>query len=1021
MLAVARLGSGIALVARDRELGRLRAALEGAAAGTAAAVLVSGDAGVGKTRLTEELAALARESDALVLTGRCLDAGETGLPYLPFVEAMAQLPDREHSVRAHPALARLLPDLAPVAGVDARDGGMPGMDAVLAGVGARSGAGRPERDIGQLQLFDAVHGLLTDLAADRCVVLVLEDLHWADTSTRALLAFLVSRLRTQRLLIVGTYRGDDLHRRHPLRPLLAELVRLPATERLDLTPFGEADSRVFVAELADEALPEDVVREVAGRSEGNAFFAEELVAAYSARADDVGGVLPATLVDVLLNRVERLSEPAQRVIRVASVAGRRAGHATLLDVAELAEPDLEEALREAVQHHVLVARQDQGVPVYAFRHALMREAVYGDLLPGERVRLHGAYATRLAGRRGHRGVAAALAHHSMESHQLPQALAASVEAAYEAKAAGAPTESLHHLERALKLWDAVPEADRPADTDEAALLRQASHVAGGAGEPERAVAFARQAVKLVDRTGADPELAAMTRRRLASALFVFDGREDESRAVIERAWELARDLPASCEKAWVLAVYASILRGTGDPVDARTYAQLAVRDARAAGEPGVEADALVTLAALDEEDGQLEQSRDRLREAQRLALLDGAPTVELRARHYLGLNHYEHGDLDGAVRVIDEGVERARDTGLTWGSYGFELRALKVLSRYARGDWDESEAAAEPPGRRVSGTVSARIAAVGSHVMIARGRLAEAARLVTELRAEWHRDFQIVASMGAASAELALWRNRPRDGLTHLRTALEWVERLGGSKWTLVNIRLGALGVALCAEVAAAAGRRRGSAEAEAERRAAVEEGRALLGLVRDTARHGRPRTGKLGPEGLAWLARAEAEASRLDGAGDPELWLAAVDAFGYGAVYEQAVCRWRLGDALLRADRRADAGEALRAAEEVASRLGAQPLRDAVRALARRGRLRLGDGPEPRETLDPFTPRERSVLALVALGRTNRQVGAELYISEKTVSVHLSRIMAKLGATRRTEAVAMAYDRGLLDDPAPA
>jgi DNA-binding CsgD family transcriptional regulator len=988
-------------------MSRLRAAFDQAVAGTAAAVLISGDAGVGKTRLTDELAVLARSKDALVLTGRCLDAGETGLPYLPFVEAMAQVPDREAAVLAHPALAGLLPDAILPSGERA---GNPGMSAVGVLVPGARASSRTEQDVGQLQLFDAVHALLTGLAAASPVVLVLEDLHWADASTRRLLAFLVSRLREQRLLIIGTYRGDDLHRRHPLRPLLAELVRQPATERLELAPFDEADSRAFVTALAEELVPDHTLREVAGRSEGNAFFAEELLAAYT----EEGATLPATLVDVLLSRVERLSEGAQRVIRVASVAGRRVPHATLFDVAELSETELEEALRETVQHHVLVAAQDRGEEVYAFRHALLREAAYGDLLPGERVRLHGAYARRLAGLRGQRGAAAALAHHSMESHQLPQALAASIEAAQEAKQSGAPTESLHHLERALKLWDAVPEADRPPGVDEATLLRKASHVAGSAGEPERAVAFARHAVKLAD-SAPDPEVAAMTRRRLASALFVVEGKEDEARQVIERAWELVAELPASCEKAWVLAVYASILRGMWEQTEARTFAELAVRDARASGERGVEADALITLGGLDEAEGRIERSRERLREAQRLAEAEDAPAVELRAWHYLGMNYYEQGELDEAVRVIDEGVARARSTGLTWGTYGFELRAMKVTSRYARGDWDESEAAAEPPGRRVSSTVSARLAAVGSHVMVGRGRLAEAARLAADLKPEWHRDFQIGAAMGAASAETAFWQGHPELGVAHVRDALAWADQVGG-QWMMVGIRLGTLGVSLCAELAERAARKRD----DDARRAAVEEGERFFAHARDTARYGRPRNGALGPEGRAWIARAEAERSRLTGESSPALWRAAADGFGYGAVYEQAMCRWRLGEALLRAEERDAATVELRAAAEVADRLEARPLHDALRRLARRARIALGDGPAPREELDPFTPRERSVLGLVALGRTNRQVGEELYISEKTVSVHLSRIMAKLGATRRAEAVAIAYDKGLLEQATP-
>ncbi|HEV2778583.1 MAG TPA: AAA family ATPase [Actinophytocola sp.] len=998
-----RLGSGIPLVARSREMDRLRAAFEQAAAGSAGAVLVAGDAGIGKTRLTEELAALARDKDALVLTGRCLDAGEAGLAYLPFAEALAQIPDRAEAVRAHPGAATLFPESVLPS--------TPAPGSLVSGLALPIGGGpatRSEQDVGQLQLFDAVHGLLTDLAADRPVVLILEDLHWADGSTRRLLAFLCSRLRAQRLLIVGTYRSDDLHRRHPLRPLLAELVRLPAVERIEVPPFGPAEAREFVAALADGQVPEEGLREVATRSDGNAFFAEELITCY---VNCGGGDTPATLVDVLLSRVERLSPAGQQVVRVASVSGRRVPHARLRAVADLAEAELEEALREAVQHYILVPEDGE---VYAFRHALVREAVYGDLLPGERVRLHAAYARVLAAEPGARGAAAALAYHSMESHALPQALRASVSAAEEAGRQGAPAEALEHLERALNIWHVVAEADRPSTVDEAALLRRASWYAGASGEPERSVAYARSAVEHADES--DPETAAEAHRRLAKALSALDGKEDEATEVIKRAWAMVAGRPATYIKAWVLAVYAVIDRRADRYERAREWAELAVRVAREANAPGAEADALTTLAALDESDGLVEQSRERLIEAMRRAAEANALTTELRARHYLGVNRYEQGLLAEAVRVVDEGVERAERTGLIWSGFGLELRVMQVITRYVTGDWAGAEAAAEPPGHRVSSTVSARLAAVGAHVMVARGLLAEAARAVADLRPEWDRELLIALTTGVVGAELAAWQGKPEQGLVWVRDALEHIRR-AGAPWLLAGIRLGALGAAAAADLRERAMAQRRDADGV---RAALEEGERLVEHARKTAELGMPRTGTLGPEGRAWLARAEAEASRLHGASDPELWRTAVAAFGFGAVYEQAICRWRLAEALLRVDRRDDAATELRAAHRVADRLGARPLRDAVPRHAPRGRIGLDDGEAPRPALDPFTPRERAVLGLVALGRTNRQAGAELFISEKTVSVHLSRIMAKLGASNRAEAVAIAAERGLLEQPVP-
>ncbi|RZS34271.1 regulatory LuxR family protein [Herbihabitans rhizosphaerae] len=1002
MLDVPRLGSGIPLVARAKEMRGLRAAYDKAAAGSFGVMLLAGDAGVGKTRLVDELSAHAGGQQALVLTGRCVDVGETGLPYLAFAEVFTKvraLGDDVPASLATPALAMLLPGRTlPV---------VPDQGRLAPGLPTAVGGHRPEQDVGQLQLFDAVHAVLTELSERTPVVLVVEDLHWADESTRRLLSFLIARMRDQRLLLAATYRTDDLHRRHPLRPLLAELVRVPAVERLELSPFRATDARSFVAALAEGRLDDEAVRDIARRSDGNAFFAEELLAAYS---DDACG-LPTTLVDVLLSRVEQLGDAAQRVVRAAAVAGRTVVHRRLRDAAGLAEQELEEALREAVQHHVLVAGSDTE-DVYSFRHALLREAVYGDLLPGERVRLHASYAACLADPEcaAVRGTAAALAYHSMESHALPQALDASVRAAEEAKKLGAPAEALRHVELALKLWDAVPESDRPDGVDELHLVRKASWFAGTSGEPERALAFARSAVRLVDERE-DPELRADVRRRLVQAQFSVDGNVSEAAEVIDEAWWLLADRAASPVRAWVLGVQARVLRSQDRVEEARHSAELAIADAREVSAGGAEADALSTLALLAETAGRLDESRDLLRASIKRAAEVQALNVEARARFYLGVSLYENGRVGEAVEEIDKGAARTKETGITWSDYGLELRVMRVVLRYVVGEWDGAEAAAEPPARRVSNTVSARLAAVAGHVTVGRGRFAEAERLVTDLREHWHRDLQIALVTCVVGAELACWKGKPERAVEQVGEAMDWVRR-GGGQWLLAGLRVAALGIAAHAEVAQRARTRRDDTAVDVARSQSL----ALIEDARKVAAGVQPRTGTLGPEGRAWLARAEAEWTRLSGDSDPEAWRAAVDGFDYGAVYEQALCRWRLAEALLSHDRRAEAVDELRAVCEVADRLGARPLQDAVRRVARRARISLSDGATRRDTVDLLTPREHSVLKLVATGRTNRQVGEELYISEKTVSVHLSRIMAKLGATRRAEAAAIAADRGLLD-----
>lgn len=986
MQCMSRLGSGIPLHGRKAEMDRLRAAMEKVESSTATAVLLAGDAGVGKSRLVEELTTEATSRGAMVLTGHCLEAGEVALPYLPFTDALGQI-GTEHTalIQARPALGRIMPELAPPRSTEA-----PPIEPAL-----RERGPRVEQNIGQLQLFDAVLGLLGELSERYPLVLVIEDAHWADESTRHLLSFLVSRLRSQRLLMLISYRSDDLHRRHPLRPMLAELVRREAVERVDLGPLAGDATRAFVAALAEGSLPDVVIERVATRSEGNPFFAEELLAAY---AESGGDELPSGLADVLLSRFEGLSPAAQDVVRQASVSGRRVRHARLQSVVGGSAAELDAALREAVQHHILVVDGD----VYAFRHALLREAVYGDLLPGERVRIHGCYARQIATENG-RGVAAALAHHYTESSALPEALAASLAASDEAEELGAPAEALRHRENALKLWNVVPVDKRPSDVDESKLLRTASYLSGTAGQPERSVVYARAALAAAD--GSDhSDAAAKGRLRLVQALCAADDPEDEAHGVAEQGWLSVADQPLSKTKVATMAAYANLLRHRDVP-QSRRLTEQALSGAEKLGDAAAEANALTTLGLLDERDNRPADARARFTAAARRAASVNALNAELRARYFLALHHHERGSLREAKTVCMEGMTRASETGLRWSTYGLELLILRIANSYVMGDWDDSEEAAGAPGGPASDTIQARMAAATLHVMVGRGYLDEAERLYIQLREQWHRDSQVAAYCGIAGSELAGWRNRPDLGVSRVDDLLAWFARLG-APYAAVGLRLAAHGIA--AHVALAAGNRQPE-----QHQSAADELLAHTDAVLKTT----PRTGILGPDGLAWLAMAHAEYSRLGGAGDPAAWQAAVDAFDFGDVYHQAIARWRLAEALLAAQDRTAAAAELTAAACVAQRLRACPLTDAVTGLARRARLSIGEStPQLGDGPAPLTPRERSVLALVARGKTNREAGAELYISEKTVSVHLSRVMAKLGVTRRAEAVSAAYQRGLLE-----
>lgn len=977
MADVPRLGSGIPLVARRSELAALEKALAGARAGQAGGVLISGDAGIGKTRLLTELCQRAADAGDVVLSGGCLDAAEATLPYLPFVEPLRQLAQRDPDLVAkHPTLARLLPDQQ------------------------RPGAGEHDRDLGQLQLFDALYSAITDLAAERTVLLTIEDLHWADRSSRDLLAFLLSRLSSQRLLVVGTFRADDLHRRHPLRPLLSELVRLPAVERLNLEPFAAADAESFVRRLADDTVADEMVRDIAARSEGNAFMAEELI---SACTDNV----PHELAEILLSRVERLSPAVQQVVRLASVLGRRFAHPRVAAATDIPDETLELALREAVAHHVLVT---EDAYTYAFRHALLREAVYGDLLPGERTRLHARVADALAGDTTP-GAAAELAHHRMESHDLPGALRASWCAAKEADELEAPAEVLLHAERALKLWHAVPDAERLSGADELTVTRFAAWAASATGEPDRALAHSRSAVALADAVG-DPTLAADVRRRHATYLLDLTSTAQQAKDVIDVALGLVADQPPSAVKAWVQALVARVAASMDRYDEAIEFGRRAQDTARAVvgdedGQIAAEVDALVTVAGAMWRRGNLEQALQRLDTAVELAAKIGAIGVELRARFRLALTKLESGQLTGALDELVVALHRADGSGLNWSTWGLELRVLKVMTQFMLGDWDGAEATARLTGEAVSGTVATRVSAAALQVAVGRGRFDAVARRLTQLRDRWQTDTQVMRLLGHSGAELELWRGRPAQATQWVEQSMQWLRQY--EPWHLGEIALCTVGVAAYADVAEQARRARDQ-RAEGD---AVRAGLALAQRASDAMANGQPQAGEVGPEALAWLCRVRAETTRLHGASDPDLWHDVDVAFGYGEPYRQAYARWRRAEALLTAGDKAAAADELRSAAAVADTLRAEPLRAAVAKLARRGRIVIaGDGPLPADTL---TQREHSVLALVADGRTNRQIGEELFISEKTVSVHLSRVMAKLGAGSRTEAVSAAFARGLL------
>lgn len=955
-------------VAREVEVGRLVAAIARAAQGDPSLVLLGADAGVGKSRLLGHVAEIAATEGATAVTTYCVDLGEVGLPYLPFADALAQLHESDHEgvadvARTRPALARLLP---------------------------RLGAAPPviEDEASRLQLLDGIAATLDSVALpDRPLVLIIEDLHWADPSSRNVLRYLVARMRNENVLLVGSYRTDDLHRTHPLRPFLGEILRHPRVERIDLAPFTVAELRLFATAVHGSPLAEAELQRILERSEGNAYFAEELIEAGSGRA------LPWSLAEVLRSRVERLDPDVQQLARVASVAGRVVSEQLLRAVAEQHSPgDFDALLREAVAANVLGSAERR----VAFRHALLAEAVYADLLPGEQVRLHQAYRDALVADPS-LASAARLAYHAKRCQDLPTAFTASLRAADEAADVFAPAEEHRHLETALRLWPSVPDAEGLGGTDRVTVLLRAASAAGRGGDAERGVTIAREAA-----ASADARRSPRVRGSLARHLLAVE-REAEALEEATRALAELPDDAAAVDRAWALATHARACLSVDLDDDARRSATAAVAEADDAGDDAAAADALATLAVLvvDNPDHAAELLRDAGARARRA----GDLVTEQRCAYNLITTHYYAGRLDEAADALASAEERARACGLEWSAFGTSMRFFAVLIRYCRGDLTAPDRIAEraPSAIASSVPVVALFDAVGLYSAVARGD-DDAISRGQALRPVWERDSQVALLSGGPTIDALTWAGRLDEAV---ELATELIDHMNRSwnDYFLGGIWLAALALAALAD-GAMADRLVGVDPA-----LKVRHGDELLARAKATAERGRPRGGRLGPEGLAWLARARAEHGRLSGSNDPELWRTTADAFGYGYRYEEARTRWRWAEALLASGDRDGAREQLSIARAEAQEMGARPLLGAIDALARRGRL---DDSRPRGG-DLLTEREAEVLELVAQGLTNRQIGERLFISGKTVSVHVSNVLAKLGVASRAEAVAVAHRRGLL------
>ena len=663
---VLRRATSPVLIGRAGERARLDAAFRSASAGAPVTVLVAGEAGIGKTRLVTEFANDVCH-EARVLAGACIDER---VPYSPVADVLRSLARSgwepgDVGERGWADLGALVPELGWSAGGPRRAGedGSPG------------------------RLQGAFLLLVEELGRERPVVVIVEDLHWSDASTRNLLMYAMRVARDVPLLLVGTYRTDDITRRHPLRPFLAEAARLPSTDAVELDRLETAGVAQLLAELLERSPPPGMVDDVYGRCGGNPFLVEEVVAA---GVDGRSGRLPRRLQDILLARTISVSPQAAEVLSIAAVGGPRIDDGLLRRVCSLAPEALDAALRELLDCHVLEPdADDRG---YVFRHALTAEAVYDEALPGERVRLHATFARAISedpdlATAGGTLAAVERARHWHRARHGTEALLAWVEAATAAERVYAHPEALAAYENALELWPTIDGAEALAGLDEVELLRRATEAAYRAGSLVQALTLAQSALTLLDERR-DPLRAAMLNERLGRCYWA-SGREADALAHYQRAVELAPQHPATAERARALAGHAQILMLNWLDAPAARFAQDAIDAARQVGAVAVEAHALNTLAMakcwMGDEAGSLAAMDESARLTERSGDDDNVSRLWVNRMELL----FTLCHVDEAATVARQGCAALRDIGLA-RSNGAYMAGYAYFPLVELGCWDEA-------------------------------------------------------------------------------------------------------------------------------------------------------------------------------------------------------------------------------------------------------------------------------------------------------------------------------------------
>jgi DNA-binding CsgD family transcriptional regulator len=977
--------ASVPLVGRDVEMGVLVRLLDEVAEGRPGVVVLEGEAGIGKTRLARETAEAATARGFQLLWGTCVHFGSSEVPYAALTAAVRRWLRSRADGRATAAGRELLQLMV---------GTTSETDTVTIG-----------------RVLQAADDLVDELNRVGPTLWVVDDLHWSDVTSRDVLAYVIAGLDAQRLGLVLLVRAEERTEGHPLNVWLADLRRDPAVRDLVIGRLSAEETEEQVAALSGTSPSYDLVTHIHQRTAGNPYFTELFVKGLPTGTTRPPVRTPHGLLDAVAARWHSLPEASRDLARVLAVGGRPRV-VELLDrvcaQACLRVGSLEDAVRDGVRGGVLTFADE----VVWFRHPLLPDVLAKESGIVNVTAIHAAYADVLKEvDAGDTLTAADIALHEEQAGRYREAFAWSLETADRAALVSARSERWAALDRACRLWSyqsADLEDDRARHVH---LLRRTAEAARLAGEVAAAVDRLEEAIDLVD-ADQDPLLASdllvtwCARRWDASPGVAF------IRPELFRAVELAERVPGSPQHALAVAELAvgriwdyesqpeDRFSPDGPVVPGRFLAHQAHELAQRTGDPRAMARSLCALAIAEYYMPETDPI-DRLRRAWDYAEEAGDTlTMGFAAvywQHYLiQQGHYEE-QVPLALR-LEEALAKAGDPIMS----GF-MTMNASGSLMDLGEWQRSESLLRMVlTTDMRGLASGAACNTAALLAVRRGRIGSARRYLDRLEEVMDPGF-MGGPIALPHVEYHLLVGNPAAALDHLRA------RHDAGGWRDLS---GDMHVALVAAAAAdLAQQARDRRDPEGVRHAYHE----LTTLTATFRSHeGEPATAINDPRrNRGWTALLPAETARCHSAdNEVDTWLHARDVFrDIRFPWEEAYCGLRLAQAMVRLDApRKDVRDALRVAYPIVEKLGAEPLKTQIEAVARAAHVRL-DAVED-VTLDRpdqglLSDREREVLEHIIAGRTNSEIAAALFISEKTAGAHVSNILRKTQTRNRVEAAA--------------